>query len=101
MNGLQNVDAVVRIDVLQQQIDPDDRVDILQAVHQKLRDELVGEMTPDFAAETRELEKYTHDTAGGIMTTQVTALYEYLSVDDAITLLRKLSEELEQMFYVY
>src|SRR5439155_552375 len=47
------------------------------------------------------LEKYPRDTAGGIMTTQVTALFEYLTVENAITLLRRLSQELEQMFYVY
>jgi magnesium transporter len=35
------------------------------------------------------------------MTTEVTSLYEYLTVEDAINLLRKMSEELEQMFYVY
>ena len=35
------------------------------------------------------------------MTTQVTALFEYLTVENAITLLRRLNEELEQMFYVY
>jgi magnesium transporter len=82
-------------------IDPDDRVDILEHVPQPLHDELVRELEPAEAAEVRQLEQYPPDTAGGIMTTQVTALYEYLSVDDAITLLRKLSQELEQMFYVY
>src|SRR5215216_4871301 len=35
------------------------------------------------------------------MTTEVTALYEYFTVEDAINQLRRLSEELEQMFYVY
>src|SRR5205809_839878 len=41
------------------------------------------------------------DTAGGIMTTQVTALYEHITVENAVMLLRRLNEELEQMFYVY
>src|SRR5689334_7399805 len=36
-----------------------------------------------------------------MMTSQVTALYERITVDNAITLLRRLNEELEQMFYVY
>jgi magnesium transporter len=35
------------------------------------------------------------------MTPDVTALYEYLSVGEAIGQLRQLNEELEQMFYVY
>ena len=82
-------------------MDPDDRVDILGLVDPEAHDELLAELDVAQAAETRKLEAYAPDTAGGIMTTEVTALYEYLTVEDAISLLRKLSEELEQMFYVY
>ncbi len=83
------------------EMDPDDRVDILGLVDQEAHDELLAELDVAKAAETRKLEQHAPDTAGGIMTTEVTALYEYLTVDDAIALLRKLSQELEQMFYVY
>jgi magnesium transporter len=82
-------------------IDPDDRVDILEHIPEPLHEALVGEMDKQHADETRELEQFAPDTAGGIMTTEVTALYEYITVDDAISLLRRLNEELEQMFYVY
>jgi len=82
-------------------MDPDDRVDILEHVTEKLHDELVHEMPADDQAEVRQLEQYPPDTAGGIMTTDVTALYEYLTVENTIGLLRRLNEELEQMFYVY
>ena len=80
---------------------PDDRVDILGHVHGPLHDQLVGEMDLEHADEVRQLEQYPPDTAGGIMTTEVTYLYEYITVDDAITMLRRLNEQLEQMFYVY
>ena len=82
-------------------MNPDDRVDILGYVDRESHDELLAELDFAQATETRQLERFAPDTAGGIMTTQVTALYEYLTVDDAIQQLRKLSEELEQMFYVY
>ncbi|HEY7088913.1 MAG TPA: magnesium transporter [Tepidisphaeraceae bacterium] len=82
-------------------MNPDDRVDILEYVHGPLHEQLVGEMNEEHRDEVRQLEQYAPDSAGGIMTTQVTALYEHISVDDAITLLRRLNEELEQMFYVY
>src|SRR5687768_9999358 len=82
-------------------MDPDDRVDILEHVPAPLHDELVAELGVEDREEVRQLEQYPPDTAGGIMTTDVTSLYEYITVDDAIHLLRKLSEELEQMFYVY
>ncbi len=83
------------------EMDPDDRVDILGLVDQEAHDELLAELDVAMAAETRKLEQYPPDTAGGIMTTDVTALYEYLTVEDAISMLRRMSEELEQMFYVY
>jgi magnesium transporter len=70
-------------------------------VGEPLHDQLVNEMAALEAAETRSLEQYPPDTAGGIMTTNVTALAEDLTVEQAIAELRRISEELEQMFYVY
>lgn len=82
-------------------MDPDDRVDILEHITAPLHDQLVDEMAALEAAETRSLEQYPPDTAGGIMTPDVTKLEESLTVQEAIEELRRLSEELEQMFYVY
>ena len=82
-------------------MDPDDRVDILEYVPEPLHAELMREFTPQDAAEVRQLEQHRPDTAGGIMTTQVTALPENLTAEQAIAELRRLNEELEQMFYVY
>lgn len=82
-------------------MDPDDRVDILDQLPPELHDRLVGEMDAPEAAEVHQLEQFPPDTAGGRMTTQVTALYEHITVDNAVSTLRQLSKELEQMFYVY
>ena len=80
---------------------PDDAVDVLEHLPASVHDAIVGEMEPDEAAEVRDLEQYPPDTAGGIMTPEVTALTEDLTVQQAIDELRRLNEELEQMFYVY
>ena len=82
-------------------MDPDDRVDILAHVPNPRHDQLVNEMASIEAAEVRSLEQFPPDTAGGIMTTDTTALSEDLTVESAIAELRRLSEELEQMYYVY
>ncbi len=82
-------------------MDPDDRVDILEHVSGPLHDELMREFTPHEAAEVRALEQYPPDSAGGIMTTQVTSLREDMTVEQAIEELRRLQEELGQMFYVF
>ncbi len=83
------------------EVDPDDRVDILEHVTGDVHDRLMAEFEPSDAAEVRRLEQYPPDTAGGIMTTQVTALAEDLTAQQAIDELRRLQEELGQMFYVY
>jgi magnesium transporter len=80
---------------------PDDAVDVLEHLEANVHDAIVREMEPEEAEEVRQLEQYPPDTAGGIMTTEVTALAEFLTVQQAIEELRRLSEELEQMYYVY
>jgi magnesium transporter len=82
-------------------MEPDDRVDILEYVPQPMHDLLLGEMSVAEADETRQLEQYPPDTAGGIMTPQVTALPEDLTIEQAIAELRRINETVEQMFYVY
>lgn len=93
--------TIERASAVLAEMDPDDRVDILDELDEEKHDELVASLDAEDREEVRTLEQYEPDTAGGIMTTDVTRLYEYLTVGDAIETLRKLSEELEQMFYVY
>jgi magnesium transporter len=80
---------------------PDDRVDILGYLPRELHDQIVGEMNALEARETRRLEQYRPDTAGGIMTTAVSALTEDMTVEEAIAALRKLKEQSGQLFYSY
>lgn len=80
---------------------PDDRVDLLEKLDRPLHDALVGRFSAAQAAQTRELEQYPADTAGGIMTTEVTALPAQLTVEQAIAELRRVHEQLGQLFYVY
>jgi magnesium transporter len=82
-------------------MDPDDRVDVLEQLPDDVHEAIVREMTPKDRAEVDLLEQYPPDTAGGIMTTDVTALSEDLSIEEAVSELRRLREQYEQMFYVY
>jgi magnesium transporter len=97
---LEELPAAGAADVLEE-MDPDDRVDVLDECKEEKHDEIVAALEAEERAEVEVLERYEPDTAGGIMTTEVTSLYEYLNVADAVETLRKLNEELEQMFYVY
>ena len=83
------------------EMDPDDRVDVLEHIEPARREQLLSEMTATDAANVRALQRYPRDSAGGIMTTEVTALPEDVTVEQAVHELRRINEELEQMFYVY
>jgi magnesium transporter len=83
------------------EMNPDDRVDVLAQVAPERREQLLGEMSAADAAEVRQLRQYPPDSAGGIMTPDVTALPIDLTAQQAIEELRRLNETLEQMFYVY
>lgn len=82
-------------------MDPDDRVDVLQGLESDKRAELVADLSQEDAEEVRQLAAFPPDTAGGLMTTDVTALHEDLTVQGAIDELRRLRERHEQMFYSY
>ncbi len=79
----------------------DDRVDILGHVSGVVHDSLMRQLSDHEVESIRRLEQYPSDSAGGMMKTEVTALPEHFSVGQAIDELRRLNEQLTQMFYVY
>src|SRR5688572_15477992 len=84
------------------EMNPDDAVDVLERIEDPTRREaLLNEMGAAEAADVRTLGQFPPDTAGGIMTTDITALPQDLNAQQAIDELRRLNETLEQMFYVY
>lgn len=87
--------------VLLGEMDPDDRVDVLEHVDEDVHEQIVSELDQGEREEVRKLEQYEPDTAGGIMTTEVSALEEHLTVGQAIEQIRRLNEQLEQLFYSY
>lgn len=97
IEGMQEPEASVVLSAM----DPDDRVDILSHVEATKREALVSDMPEDDAADFRKLAAYPPDTAGGLMTTDVTALGEQMTVQQAIDELRRLRQRHEQMFYTY
>ncbi|MGD0541149.1 MAG: magnesium transporter [Tepidisphaeraceae bacterium] len=80
---------------------PDDRVDLLGNLDRRVHDAVMGCFVTSKADESRQLEQYPPDTAGGIMTTQVTALQKDVTVEQAISELRRIHQELGEMSYVY
>lgn len=82
-------------------IDPDDATDILAELPAAEAEQILQAMEPEEAAEIRELSAYPPDTAGGRMTPAFVAIAPDVRADDAITLLRRVAEEAETIYYVY
>ena len=80
---------------------PDNAVDVIEELPAERRRELLERMTPAEAAQIRRLIVYPHDTAGGLMSPDVVALPEDLTVEEAIERLRQMADEAETLYYAY
>jgi magnesium transporter len=80
---------------------PDDRVDILNHLAAQIREGLVHELNAREATEVRRLASYPGDSAGGIMTTEAVSLAEAMTAEQAVAELRRIGQEVEQVYYVY
>ncbi|UCD39235.1 MAG: magnesium transporter [Fidelibacterota bacterium] len=79
----------------------DDQADVLDALADDLREQVLALMRKEDAAEVEELLQYDPDTAGGIMSPDFLAMDENLKVAEAIQQVQQLSEEAEMAFYIY
>jgi len=73
-------------------MDPDDAADVISDLPEE-RSEQVLELMEEGSDEVRELLKYEEDTAGGIMTTDVVALPETRTVEEALDALSHFDQE--------
>jgi Mg2+ transporter MgtE len=80
---------------------PDDAADILEEMPYEEAERLLSLMSASNARSIRDLLRYGAETAGGIMTTQVLALSQESTVEDALTYLRQHSKHLEMIYYLY
>ncbi len=78
----------------------DDAVDLLGELTEDESRELLN-LLKEEAAEFRGLLQYPEDSAGGLMTTEFTALPFTLNVEGAIKRLREIAPEAETIYYVY
>lgn len=87
-------------DILEE-MSPDDATDVLTDLPPDRAQELIGLMEAEEAQEVKELLKYPEGTAGSVMTTELIALSEALTVEETIRRLRELAPEEEHIYYLY
>ncbi|MFT5525600.1 MAG: magnesium transporter [Pirellulaceae bacterium] len=80
---------------------PDDRVDLLEEVDDKIVDEILHLLPVEERRDIIRLRSYPDDSAGAIMTTEVAKLDEKLTVREALDELGRQSEQLETIYYLY
>ena len=80
---------------------PDERVDLLQEVEEGVREQLIALMPPEVRRDILRLDQYPEDTAGAMMTTDVTKFPEDTTVREAMDALTRQSEDFETIYYLY
>ncbi len=82
-------------------LDPDDAADLFHELEDDVRDRLFEKIEPKALKEVQQLLEYDPETAGGVMTTEVMTVRPDMTVDEAIIEIRRLSEEIESVYYIY
>ncbi len=86
------------------EMEPDDAADIVRELEEEDRDRLLKGMSkahPESAEDVKELLEYPADTAGAIMNPHVATLRPNMTIDAAISAVRKMKDEYENIFYLY
>ena len=84
------------------ELDQEVAVDVLDELEEGHRDVLLSNLDRDDAEELRNLLAFDPDTAGGIMNTEIILLEQDITVDEAISLIRRgMEEDMEIPYYAY
>lgn len=83
-------------------LDPDDAADVIQESEEANRESLLALLDEGHRREVRALLAYAEDDAGGLMSPRFVRVRPDMSVDEAITYLRRQARErVETIYYVY
>ncbi len=80
---------------------PDDVADVLAELPREEAERLLNLLPAEAARQVRDLLHYDKQTAGGLMTTRVLGLPQHLTVEEALTYLRRHADHLETIYYLY
>ncbi len=97
---LKDIDAETITDIVEE-LHSDDATDIVSDLPEEVAEHVLENIDEEDAEEVKELLKYDEDTAGGIMTSNFVFVRENATVNDAISEVRKNSDEFENIYHVY
>ncbi|MBR9981703.1 MAG: magnesium transporter [Desulfatitalea sp.] len=82
-------------------MEPDDRVDLLKAVDDEVREDIMPLIAQAERNAIRKLWQYAEGTAGAVMTTEYAMLSKDLTVAEALAQLRLQAPNKETIYYIY
>lgn len=97
---LQQVDDE-RISEVIEEMDSDDAADIVAELPDEVAEKVLETISDEDSAQVRELLTHEEDTAGGIMAKEFVAVNKEMTVDQAIQVIRKTAEEVEDIYNVF
>ena len=97
---LEELDPETAADFLQE-MPADEAADLVAALDPEAREGILEAMDDPAEADVRRLLAYPHDSAGGLMTTEVAILPVGMTAGEAIERVRQINEELKDLSYVY
>ncbi|HEX6221576.1 MAG TPA: magnesium transporter, partial [Acidimicrobiia bacterium] len=75
--------------------------DLIGELDEESTEDVLAAMADEAEGEVRDLLVFPHDSAGGLMTTEIASLPMGLTTGEAIERIRQLHEEYEDLSYVY
>jgi CBS domain-containing protein len=97
---LEDLDEERAADLLEE-MSPDDAVDVLEELDDDKARELFDLMEDEENVDVAELMSYEADTAGGLMTTELVAIPQNLTISQAINYLRQMARTPHMVYYIY
>ena len=90
-----------RLKRILEDMESDDVADLIGDLPEEKAREILKQIDREDSEEVKKLLKYSEDTAGGIMQTELVSVVQDLNVQDAIERIRTLAEEVKSFHNVY
>jgi magnesium transporter len=90
-----------RISEVIEEMESDDATDLIGGLPREVAEQILESIDKEDSAEVRELLEHEEDTAGGIMAKEFVAVSQELTVDQAIQKIRRMTEEIENIYNVF
>lgn len=100
VNLLRTLSTNKAVDILEE-MPADEAADALDGLDENKAEELLNSMEEETSNEIRELMKYEEYLVGSLMTTDFISCPADYTVNDAINAIRKETEEIDEIYYVY